>query len=93
MMKQPKIEELKIDTVGTTHLRKRLAKVRKIKITINLDADILGQIRNLSQKDGIPYQSYLNRLLRTALSKKGSEDSRLRQLEKEVERIKKQIAA
>ena len=92
-MKEPKLSDLKIDEKGTKKLRRKMAKVKKIKITINFDADILDSIKMLSQKTGIPYQSLTNRVLREALQKQKKRESRLDRLEKEIEKIKKKIAA
>lgn len=36
-MKQPKLNDLKIDTKGTKAMRKMMAKAKKIKITVNED--------------------------------------------------------
>ena len=77
-MKQPKLSDLKLDIDGTRRMRSMMAKVRKIKITINLDADILERLRNEATKNGTPYQRYLNRLLREAfIQRKKEEDQRI----------------
>ena len=92
-MKPPKLSDLKIDWEGTKKMRQLAAKSRKIKITINLDADILAQIRKQAAKGGTPYQSYLNWLLRETVAQKTVDEGRLDRLEKEVALIKKKLAA
>ncbi len=92
-MKAPNIKDLKIDWEGTKAMRRLAARSKKIKITINIDSDVLSEIRNLAGKGGSPYQSYLNLLLRQALAQKATEEARLDRLEKEVALIKKKIAA
>lgn len=92
-MKQPKMSDLRVARVATRLMRARMAKVQKIKITINLDADLLSQIRQLSEKRGTPYQTYLNRLLRETLAHRRGERSRLDRLERELAGIKKKLAA
>lgn len=92
-MKQPKQSDLKIDIKRTKAIRKMMAKAKKIKITVNLDEDVLSELRQIAIQSGTPYQSLLNRLLREAVSSKKDEGSRLDRLEKEVERLKKKISA
>lgn len=92
-MKQPKLSDLKIDVKGTKQMRARMAKARKIKITINIDEDILESLRDKADASGIPYQSLLNRLLRQAVEKSSEKDSRLERLEREVQALKKKISA
>lgn len=92
-MKQPKLNNLKVDVKGTKVLRKLVEKTKKIKITINVDEDILIELRSIAMETGIPYQSLLNKMLKQAMAKKTSEDTRLDRLEREVERLKKKISA
>lgn len=66
---------------------------QKVKITINVDADTLSAVRELAEKGGMPYQTLLNRLLRETVIQKKSEESRLARLEREVNRIKRELAA
>lgn len=93
IMKQPKLNNLKVDVKGTKALRKLVEKTKKIKITINVDEDILMELRNIAMDTGVPYQSLLNKMLKQAMTKRNSEDSRLDRLEREVERLKKKISA
>lgn len=92
-MKQPKLSDLKIDTKGTKAMRKMMAKAKKIKITINVDEDLLVELKHMAEETGTPYQSLLNRVLKDAVMTKKVEGSRLDRLEREVERLKKKISA
>jgi predicted DNA binding CopG/RHH family protein len=92
-MKQPKLSDLRLDTRGTKAMREKLAKSKKIKITINIDEDVLESLRGKADESGIPYQSLLNRLLRNAVEKVSENDSRLEKLEREVHALKKKISA
>lgn len=87
------MNDIKIDWASTKKMRGLAARSQKIKITINIDSDLLSQIRNQAKQGGSPYQSYLNLLLRQALSQKATEETRLARLEKEIALIKKQLAA
>lgn len=92
-MKQPKLSDLKIDTKGTKAMRKMMAKAKKIKITVNVDEDLLVELKHMAEETGTPYQSLLNRVLKDAVMSKKDEGSRLDRLEREVERLKKKISA
>jgi predicted DNA binding CopG/RHH family protein len=92
-MKQPKLSDLKIDTKGTKALRKMMTKAKKIKITVNVDEDLLTELRQMAEETGTPYQSLLNKVLKYAVMGKKTEGSRLDRLEREVERLKKKISA
>lgn len=92
-MKQPKISDLKIDTKGTKAMRKMMTKAKKIKITVNVDEDLLAELRKMAETTGMPYQSLLNKVLKEAVMIKKDEGSRLDRLEREVERLKKKISA
>lgn len=92
-MKPPKLNDLKVDTKGTKAIRKIMAKAKKIKITINVDEDLLVELRKMAQTTGTPYQSLLNRVLKDAIMQKKNEGTRLDRLEREVERLKKKLSA
>ena len=94
-MKQPKIKDLKIDLKGTKNVRSRMAKAKKIKITINIDEDLLEALKLRSDESGVPYQVLLNRLLRASISGQmhGAEQSRLDRLEKDVATLKRKLSA
>ncbi|MBS1985320.1 MAG: BrnA antitoxin family protein [Bdellovibrionales bacterium] len=92
-MKQPKMSDLKVDVVGTRRMRKQMAKAKKVKITINLDSDLLEVLREMAEERGAPYQSLINRILRqVAMERKTLEDTRLEKLERELALLKKKIA-
>lgn len=92
-MKQPKLSDLKIDSKGTKALRKMMTKAKKIKITVNVDEDLLAELRQMAEETGTPYQSLLNKVLKDAVMGKKAEGTRLDRLEREVERLKKKISA
>jgi len=92
-MKQPKLSDVKVDVKGTKAIRSMMAKAKKIKITINVDEDLLAELRQMADSSGVPYQTLLNRVLKDAISLKRDEGSRLDRLEREVERLKKKLSA
>lgn len=92
-MKKPKLSDVCIAVRGTKSVRKMIAKSKKTKITINLDENLLVEIRKMADSMGTPYQTFLNKVLKDAISLKLSEGSRLDRLERELERLKKKIAA
>ena len=91
-MKQPKLSNLKLDQKGTKALRDSMAKSKKIKITINFDADILDEVKKLAKDTGSPYQTLLNKIVRDSLIQKRTQETRLDRLEKEIQALKKRIA-
>lgn len=92
-MKQPKLSDLKIDPKGTKAIRKMMTKSKKIKITINVEEDLLLEIRRMAESMGTPYQTLLNKVLKDAVLSKIEDGSRLDRLERELERLKKKLAA
>ena len=92
-MKEPKVSDVQLDAKSTKAVRKMMAKSKKIKITINLDENLLLQIRKMADSMGTPYQTLLNKVLKDAVSSKINEGSRLDRLERELARLKKKIAA
>ena len=64
-----------------------------VKITINVDADSLTRLKELSADSGVPYQRLLNSILKERLSKADTVHSRLDRIEKELARVKKTLAA
>ena len=92
-MKQPKLSDLTIDRKGTAAMHSLAASSKKIKITINIDQDILEVLRKTAGKSGASYQKLLNQVLRQGLQKHVDAESRLEQLEQEVAKLKKKIAA
>ena len=91
-MKQPRMNDLVIDRKGTRRMRAEAAKTRKIKITINIDQDSLDSLREMAGKTGAPYQKLLNQVLREGLRKREKADSRLDRIERELARLKKDVA-
>lgn len=92
IMKEPKLSDLKYNKKATDSIRKKMAQTDKVKITINFDADILEEVKNMANEMGSPYQTLLNKLLRESIQQKLGEESRLDRLEKEVRDLKKKIA-
>jgi len=92
-MRKPMMRNLKVDSAGTRRLRAEIARQGTVKITINVDADSLVKLKELSAESGVPYQRLLNSILRDRLSKANTVQSRLDRIERELERVKKQIAA
>jgi predicted DNA binding CopG/RHH family protein len=95
IMKQPKLSDLKLDPKGTEQIRRRATKSQKIKITINIDQDIIASLKKRSDISGVPYQNLLNSILRAALNDAKPDDtsSRLNRLERELAAIKKKLTA
>lgn len=92
-MKQPKLSDLRMDRPGTKHIRASMAQTKTIKITINLDAESLTQLRQLAGESSVPYQRLLNQVLREGLGKRETTEARLAHLEAEVSKLKRRIAA
>ena len=58
------------------------AKETKFRVTTYLDLDILDEVRKRAKKRGLPYQTYLNQLLRESVF--GHEiDERIRKIVRE----------
>ena len=92
-MKRKNKSKLSIDWAGTKAIRESMASQKFVKITINVDAKSLAALKNESEKSGVPYQRLLNALLREGIEAKKHTDSRLEKLEKEVEKVKRKLAA
>ncbi|MFO0701574.1 MAG: hypothetical protein U0236_20320 [Nitrospira sp.] len=92
-MKQPNLRRLKIDREGTELIRHALRKNGRVTITVNLDTADLRAQRTHSKKSGMPYQRLLKALLTTTVSQQESIQSRLARLERELGKIKRQVAA
>lgn len=98
-MKAPKLKDLKTDEKETQRIHQHFKKNSKVKITINIDQDTLLQIRQKSEKTGVPYQTLLNQILKKSLNNLHSDgssasfESRLLRLEKEILKLKKKLAA
>ncbi|MEI8346307.1 MAG: BrnA antitoxin family protein [Pseudomonadota bacterium] len=92
-MKQPKISDLELDIQGTKSMRKNMGKNKKVKITIYFDIDIITAVKQMANKQGSPYQTLLNKIVKDALLSKNQQEDRLDQLEKEIKKIKRTLAA
>lgn len=92
-MRKPSIRNMKVDTAGTRRLRAEMAGRGSVKITINVDADSLAKLKELSAESGVPYQRLLNSILAERLAKADTVHSRLDRIEKELARVKKSLAA
>ena len=92
-MRKPRIRDVKVDAAGTRRLRAEMARRESVKITINVDADSLAKLKELSADSGVPYQRLLNSILKERLAKADTVHSRLDRLEKELARVKKTLAA
>ena len=92
-MKRKTKSKLAIDWAGTKEIRDSMASKKFVKITVNVDAKSLSALKNESEKSGVPYQRILNALLKDGIEAKKHTDSRLDKLEKEVEMVKRKLAA
>jgi predicted DNA binding CopG/RHH family protein len=92
-MKEPNLKNLKLDVTEAKTVNKIAKKSKKIKITINLDLDSLEALKTISGKTGVPYQRLLNQLLKESLEGQKETESRLERLEKEIKKIKRELAA
>jgi len=92
-MKEPRIKNLKEDTLETAKIRRSLKKQKRVKITINLDADSLEVLKKEALASGVPYQRLLNKLLKQSLANKRAAESRIDRLERELREIKRRLAA
>ncbi len=92
-MRQPKLSDLKMDQKGTNKIRSDLGRAKKVKITINIDEDSLILLRTMAAKTGTPYQRLLNYVLKEALADERQHESRIERIERELEFLKKKVAA
>lgn len=92
-MKKPRMRDLTLDHAGTRAIRSEMARRGAVKITINVDADSLEKLKELSAESGVPYQRLLNSILRDRLATASTVQTRLDRIEKELARVKRQLAA
>ena len=92
-MKQPKLNDLSIDQKGTKRIRALAVKTQKVKITINIDYDSLEALRKMAGSTGASYQKLLNQILKEGLVEHTTAETRLTRVEKELEKLKRKIAA
>jgi len=70
-----------------------MAQNKSVKITINIEAETLAKLKAMADESGVPYQRLLNKTLIEGLAGKSTLESRVKQMEKEIKALKKQIAA
>jgi predicted DNA binding CopG/RHH family protein len=93
IMKKPNLKNLKLDAAETKRIHKSMALQRSIKITININSEILAKLKDIAEESGIPYQRLINRILAENLSSKLSNNSeRLDRVERELAALKRKIA-
>jgi hypothetical protein len=90
-MKPPKLAALKIDRQGTKNLRTKLRKTKNIKITIHVDAGNLGSLSTMTARKLPAYYRLIGQLLKKKLDDHAA--SRLDRVERELRKLKRQIAA
>ena len=90
-MKQPSLKNLKIDKKGTELMRKKALASKKVKITINFDANVLDEVKKLAKRIGSPYQTFLNKLVRESVENNKAREDRLSRLEREVKALKRKV--
>ena len=91
-MKKANIKDVKLNKKKTQEIREKAKQSHgKVKITINFDANLIDDVKEMAEKQGTPYQTLLNKLLQDALTEKQSNEDRLERLEKEVENLKRLI--
>ncbi len=92
-MRPPRLGGMKIDKAGTAKIRAALAGDKTVKVTINIDAESLRSLKRISQRTGVPYQNLLARLMKESVKGRGSTESRLDRLERELKRMKRILVA
>jgi len=91
-MKQPSLENLKENKKRASQIKSQITQSKQIKITINVDEKSLKTLKKMSGESGVPYQRLLNQYLKDAIEKKKGAESRLNKLEREVKKLKTQMA-
>jgi predicted DNA binding CopG/RHH family protein len=92
-MREPSLNNLKVDEKGTKAIRKAMSKTSSVKITVNIDSETLDELRSLANENGIPYQRLLNQSLKDGLKNKTSIERRVAALEKQVKKLKTEVAS
>ncbi len=90
-MKKPKLSDLQINPAQTEKVRELAAKATKIKVTFNLDNDLVAKLKAMAEETGAKYQTLLNRVLREALSNQMTVEARMKRLEQEVKKLKDKL--
>lgn len=92
-MKEPRLNDLKHNSAETRRVRRAAAGSKAVKITINIDADTLAQLKQEASATGVPYQRLINRRLREPAKDSESAEVRLARLERDVAKMKRKFAA
>lgn len=92
-MKEPKLTDLSIDWKGTERLRAKMAKAKKITITINVDRSALAFLAKLSPRDRKAYQNLLAGAPKRSSNATLDTERRLSTVEEELRKLKRQLAA
>lgn len=91
-MKQPMLKDLTLNKKGTKEIRTIARSSTKIKITVNIDEEILEELKAKAAKSGASYQKLLNQILREGLEGRSDVETRLEKLERELIKIKKKVS-
>ena len=92
-MREPRLGGLKIDEAVTGKLRAAQAGQKAVTITINVDTKSLQVLKEVSRKTGVPYQTLVSRVLKDAVERRATTESRLDRLERELKRMKRMLVA
>ena len=92
-MKQPKLNDLSIDWKATARMRSKMAKAKKLTITINVDRGALAFLGKLSARDRKAYQTLLAGALKRNSITPLETERRLSTVEQELRRLKRRLAA
>ncbi len=90
-MKKPKLSSLVDNRKLTKEIRLNVQRAKSVKITINIDAESLLELKNQSQNTGVPYQRLLNQILKSGLVKVDDSNRRLDKIEKELASLRRKI--
>jgi hypothetical protein len=93
MMREPKLDHLKVDEAGTARLRASSGRQKAVRITINIDAKSFRGLRRAARETNVPYEILLGRLLKMGEDRRATTESRLSRLEQEVRRLKRILVA
>lgn len=92
-MRQPSLKNIRVNRAETKKIRELVASTNRVKITVNVDENVLTFLKKEARETGIPYQNLLNRLLLEAIYRESSQQGRIESLEKEIKRLKRKVAS
>ena len=92
-MKEPKLADLSIDWKGTARVRSKLAKAKKITITVKFDRSAIAFLAKLSPRDRKAYQNLLVGSPKRSSSATLDTERRLSTVEEELRKLIRQFAA